>query len=295
MNHPVVSDRLPLAALFSAIIYMAVLFGISFDATSPPTNKPLANLDIILVTQQTEEAPNEADFLAQSNNDGGSDSEIKKKPIQPSSMPKPIQPVAKPVPQPVVKSESPKPLKALTQDIAERKIEATEETRNQAKRKTRITPKTVLSVKDLMLADRREISQLEKKLDMVAEDASSAPKKLILSSRAKQYAAAAYQEAWQKKNENIGNLHYPIEAKRNDIYGSLTLSVDISADGSVPPDGIVVTRSSGYKVLDDAAINIVRLAAPYAAIPEEVLQDHDMMTVTRVWRFGKGGTLSAGK
>ena len=285
MRHPAASDKLPVAALFSTIVYLAILFGISFDATSPPTNKSPVNLDIILVTQQTDKAPEESDFLAQANNDGGSDNKIKKKPTQPASVPQPIQPLAAPVPQPVIKPESPKPLKALTRDIAERKIEVTEKTKNRAKRKIRITPKPVLSVKDLVLADRREIRQL----DRVAEDTSTAPKRLIVSSRAKRYAAAAYLEAWQKKNEKIGNLHYPIEAKRKGIYGGVTLSVDINADGSVPPDGITIKRSSGYKVLDNAAINIIRLASPYAPIPEDVLKDHDMMTITRVWRFGKGG------
>ena len=53
----------------------------------------------------------------------------------------------------------------------------------------------------------------------------------------------------------------------------------------MPLDGIVISRSSNYKVLDDAAIKIVRLGAPYAAIPENVLKGHDMITIIRSWRF----------
>jgi protein TonB len=63
------------------------------------------------------------------------------------------------------------------------------------------------------------------------------------------------------------------------------LSVDINPDGSVPPDGIVVSRSSGHKVLDDAAVKIVRLAAPFSPIPANVLKDNDMITIIRTWKF----------
>ena len=292
VNSLTTNNKMPLAWLVSTIIYLAILFGISFDATSPPTNKPITTLDVILVTEKTDEIPEEADFLAQENNDGGSNNN-KDKPAQPSSVPKVKQSVVKPIPREIVEPSSPKPLNALTQDIAERKIEATEESKKQAKRRTRITPKPVLSAKELMAKTRQQVALLDKKRDAVSKDASSAPKKLILSSRTKQYAAAAYKTAWNKKNENIGNLNYPIEAKRLDIYGSLILSVDISPDGSVPPDGIVIVRSSGHKVLDEAAVNIVRLAAPYAAIPKEVLQDNDMITITRKWNFKKEGILSS--
>ena len=80
-------------------------------------------------------------------------------------------------------------------------------------------------------------------------------------------------------------MNYPQQAKRQRINGNLMLSVDINPDGSVPVDGIVVSRSSGHKILDDAAIKIVRLGAPYAPIPEDVLQDYDVITIIRTWKF----------
>lgn len=80
-------------------------------------------------------------------------------------------------------------------------------------------------------------------------------------------------------------MNYPQEARKKGINGSLKLAVDIQPDGSVAPGGIVVTQSSGHKVLDDAAIKIVRLAAPYAPIPDDVLMDHDVVTIIRTWKF----------
>ena len=64
-------DRLIFTLIFSVIIYLTILLGISFDASSPPTNQPRVNLEITLVKHQTELAPEEADYLAQADNEGG--------------------------------------------------------------------------------------------------------------------------------------------------------------------------------------------------------------------------------
>ena len=152
-------------------------------------------------------------------------------------------------------------------------------------KEAQLVTKPRLSARDLVLRAKTEISRLEKQLDESRKSLSKRPKKRRLSSRTKEYAGAAYHDAWRRKVERIGNLNYPIEAKRKRINGSLMLSVDINPDGSVPPDGIVISRSSGHKVLDDAAVKIVRLASPYAVIPENVLQGYDMITIIRTWRF----------
>ena len=302
------TDRLIFTLLFSVIIYLTILLGVSFDATSPPTNQPLANLEITLVKQQTELAPEQADFLAQVNNEGGGETDEKSPeptpdaPIpeakdEPSPQavppPQPEQPTPEPIkePEPIIEPvkavEKPpaKQTKIITQAKAERKVETTVETDDKADIVAEITPKPKLSARDLIFQAKNEIIALERELDQSTKKLSNWPKKRPLSPRTKEYAAAAYHEAWIKKVERIGNLNYPQEAKRQKINGRLTLSVDINPDGSVPPDGIVITKPSGYKILDDAAIKIVRLGAPYAAIPENVLQDYDMITITRTWRF----------
>ena len=60
----------------------------------------------------------------------------------------------------------------------------------------------------------------------------------------------------------------------------------IRADGSV--DGIDMERSSGLKVLDQAAFRIVRMVSPYAAFPDDIRRDTDILVITRTWFFGPG-------
>lgn len=77
--------------------------------------------------------------------------------------------------------------------------------------------------------------------------------------------SAWYRDEWRKKVERIGNLNYPDEARRQQIYGSLRMLVTINRDGTVQE--LRVIESSGQPVLDDAALRIVRLAAPFAPSP----------------------------
>jgi protein TonB len=96
---------------------------------------------------------------------------------------------------------------------------------------------------------------------------------------------AWYKEEWRKKVERIGNLNYPDEARRQQIYGSLRLMVSINRDGSLYE--VLVLESSGQPLLDQAAQRIVRLAAPFAPFTGD-LSDIDRLEIIRTWRFARG-------
>ena len=61
------------------------------------------------------------------------------------------------------------------------------------------------------------------------------------------------------------------------------VTVAIRSDGSL--EGVEISRSSGIKILDQAALRIVRLAAPYAPFPADIAKDTDVMSITRTWMF----------
>ena len=88
----------------------------------------------------------------------------------------------------------------------------------------------------------------------------------------------------------MGTLNYP-DAARGKLYGSLLLSVSIRADGSV--EKVSVQRSSGHKVLDEAAVRIVKMAAPYAPFPPDIRKDYDIIEITRTWKFERSDRVRA--
>lgn len=101
---------------------------------------------------------------------------------------------------------------------------------------------------------------------------------------------AWYKDEWRKKVERIGNLNYPDEARRKQIYGNLRLMVSINRDGSLYE--VLVLESSGQPLLDQAAQRIVRLAAPFSPFTGD-LSDIDRLEIIRTWKFARGDKLSS--
>ena len=99
-----------------------------------------------------------------------------------------------------------------------------------------------------------------------------------------------YLESWRRKVERIGKLNYPEQARERKLYGSLRLLVAIEPDGSLRD--VRVIDSSGHKVLDEAAVRIVRLAAPYAPFPPGMRKQTDVLEIVRTWQFKKRGYAS---
>jgi protein TonB len=83
-------------------------------------------------------------------------------------------------------------------------------------------------------------------------------------------------------------VNYPAEA-RGKLYGNLRLTVTLRPDGTVA--AIDLDRSSGLKVLDNAAFKIVRMASPFAPFPPDIRRDTDLLVITRTWFFGQGNKL----
>ena len=96
--------------------------------------------------------------------------------------------------------------------------------------------------------------------------------------------------SWVSKVERVGNLNYPTELRRKKLHGDLVLTVGIHQNGSI--ESIAVKRSSGIDEIDQAAVRIVRLGAPYAPLPDNIADRVDVLHITRTWRFESAVGLS---
>ncbi len=280
------TDRLSLTVVLALILHGLIILGVSFtgeDRIKPPEKLP--GLEVTLVQSRADEEPEDADFLAQANQEGGGNSEER---VRPSTPVAPIVPTGKAgevrefVPQTQMPSApEPQRRELLTSDASERTLSAGINT-PQLQEKP-------LSTAQLMSRS-KAIARLSAEIDQNRKVFSHRPKKKYISSRTKEYRFASYEEAWRAKVERIGNLNFPDEAKRAKLSGHLRLAVTINADGSV--QDIQIRQSSGHRVLDDAAVRIVRLAAPYARFPEDIRKDYDQLVITRTWQFDAGNHLS---
>ncbi|MCR9105283.1 MAG: energy transducer TonB [Gammaproteobacteria bacterium] len=130
----------------------------------------------------------------------------------------------------------------------------------------------------------RELASLQAELDQQTRNFSSQPRvRRLTAASAKQSADAAYLLDWRQRLEAVGNKYYPEASVRYGIYGDLRLLVVIRSDGSL--EDVRVLSSSGYAVLDEAAIKIVRMAAPYSPFPAELKATTDKLEIVRTWQF----------
>ena len=136
-----------------------------------------------------------------------------------------------------------------------------------------------------------EIASLEAELAQEVQQYAKRPKIHRLNAASTMRDKGAwYKDEWRKKVERVGNLNYPDEARRQGIYGSLRLLVSINRDGTLYE--VQVLESSGQRTLDQAALRIVRLAAPFAPFTGD-LADVDRLEIIRTWRFERGDRLSS--
>lgn len=136
-----------------------------------------------------------------------------------------------------------------------------------------------------------EIARLEAQIAKDYDAYQKPPKRRFVGARAQEYRFARYIEDWRAKVERVGNLNYPEAAKREKLFGNLQLTVGIKSDGSL--ESIEINRSSGRKILDEAAVRIVKLAGQngFAPFPSNISQDTDILHITRTWVFTRSDEL----
>ena len=277
-----VNERLGLTLALAIGMHALAIWGISFDFERPSPSRSVSSLEIMVVrNSRPPEKVENPEFLAQTSQQGGADNALKTRPkvAAPSApLPEPSEQMTPPARIPEV-TERPKklPKEVITQKSAPRKRVIEQPDPEPLEKKLRPT------AIELLASRSQEIARITAALDLKTEAYAQRPRRRHISASTQEYKYAAYLEAWRKKIERIGNLNYPDEAKRRKLYGNLVLHVAVRADGSV--ERINVRKSSGYKILDDAAINIVRLSAPFAPFPKEIREETDILDITRTWQF----------
>ena len=278
-------DRLGLTLFFALTAHTLVILGIGFGVEKLQKQAPPDRTLEIMVVQnpKTAKAPEKADFLAQTSQQGGGEEAEKVRPTTElvAPAPKPAPHVTQQLPQP----EAPVPAEI-------RPVKKVMSKQAPAKRKVRVTeknpPREPMKKKkptaaQLMASANREIERLTAELDRKTKAYAKRPRHKRLTASTQEYKYANYLDAWRRKVERIGNLNYPDEARRRKLHGSLLLHVALRPDGAVKE--INVKRTSGYKLLDDAAIRIVRLSAPFAPFPAEIREETDIIDIYRTWQF----------
>lgn len=273
--------RLGATLVLSLLVHGMLVLGLGFAVEQAAPVVP--TLDVILTETTSPLTQAQADFLAQASNQGGGEHERSLRPReaqigqlpQPESGVAPMElraqsPEARQPPQDRVVASSqgdtpmPPPDPSVQADPSA------------------LPPGPEKIERDLAMA------RLAAEIHLQSERYARRPKRKFVSASTQEYAYASYLRSWVDRVERVGNLNYPDEARRRQLAGELVISVAIRRDGSVERADII--KSSGTRLLDDAALRIARLAEPYPPLPQTE-ENVDVLHVTRTWNFLPGGTL----
>lgn len=276
-------DRLGATLALSAILFGVLILGVGF-ALDPPA--PVApTLDVILTETRSDTPPEDADFIAQANNQGGGDSDRAERPReeQLAPVPKPDEGLA---PEPLVAQApppEPEPVPRLlsTTGPSDQVLPQPED-----QRETETEP---LPTGQELVEQSLEMARLAAEIERRQQLLAKRPRRKFVSASTKEYEYAAYLRAWVARVERVGNLNYPEEARSRGLSGRLVMTVAVRRDGSI--ENVLLNSSSGLGILDQAAMRIVRLAEPFPPLPETT-ERVDVLHITRTWQFQNGNVQS---
>lgn len=262
-------DRLLLALVPAAALHALLVFGLSFDALT--RRPPQRQLEVTLL-QAPAPAPADARHLASADQRGSGDQAPRDRTRRSeAALPRP------PAPAEQRASAGAAAGGDRARSAVSAALAATARVQEQG-------DATGGAPAQRLEALRRRLAALEATAQGREEGASSAPRtRRITAVSARSAVEAEYLQAWRQRLERIGNAYYPSASLRYGLYGELLLRAVLRRDGTL--ERVELLESSGYAVLDQAALKIVRMGAPYAPFPPALAAKADRLEIIRSWDF----------
>ena len=280
-------ERFRFMIFLSACAHALLVLGVGFTYLTDANNE--ATIEVTLAQYRSQMQPDDADFIAQENQTGSGSQHEATVPSSPflSDLNDADINEVRPAPEAQVLNETPEQpnLTALTSINAEQVIA---QQRNVPEQEEKQALSEQSSSEEISLA----IASLQAQLDLQQQAFARQPRKYTLSSAsARKSHEASYLDSWRRRVEAVGNINYPVQARQQQVYGNVRMLIALNASGQISETRII--QSSGESLLDQAAVDIVNLAAPFEPFPEELKAEADILEIVRTFRFHEGNTLSS--
>jgi protein TonB len=269
-------DRLSFTLFLAASLHAALILGVGFTASMNVEDSP--TIEITLAQFNDPDEPEDAAFAAQANQQGsGTEAEIMEMTTDREAQ----------FQDNVFQDVAAETLQAQEAALHEKRELLT--TLSKAEDSVPVQDETPMEAVDSPLTQNyealaKEIASLEARLARERQALAQGPRvKRLTSVSTKTADEAAYLNMWRQKVEQIGNANYPA----GDLHGNLRMLVVINWDGRLRD--LRILESSGQPALDDAALRIVRIAAPFQDFPVEMRKKYDQLEIIRTWKFSRSG------
>lgn len=273
-------DRLPPMLFLAALVHGILIIGVTFNVAIDDAFSEAISLDVTIVAdpEQNVLEPEQADYLAQASQEGSGNTQDW---ARPGALAESAVPVDNPGSEEGDSVKDSMTLDESANQVLTSRADQDVKTRDLP----REDPTTDESTAIVMEAG------VEVTLPLPREDVADAamhdtnPRELFTSVNTRESRIAPYLDRWKRKIENIGVKYFPEHGLIDGVTGSPTLEVTISASGQL--EDVVVRKSSGSRVLDQAALEILNRAAPFDPFPEAVRLDYDSLRFAYKWQFSR--------
>lgn len=265
-------DRLPPMLFIATLFYAMLILGITFDFGLPDTDSEVTSLEVTIVTDSNNRVarPDEADYLAQANQQGNGNTREKVSPgaapLAPGQVEMAIEELGQ-VQRELAPGEIVAKQMLATSADADRVVlqldEVHEESAEQAQ-KAQALPSGAAETLPLPEDDNPTL--------LITDDN---PRHLVVSVNSAQSDIAPYLNAWKNRVERVGTMNFPREINIDGLSGSPTLEVAIAPDGRLTE--VQILRTSGHEALDRAAMLVLNRASPFEPFPDLLRERYDLL------------------
>ncbi|MET3133720.1 protein TonB [Oxalobacteraceae bacterium GrIS 1.11] len=276
-------------AVAVSLLAHGVLLGLHFAAPAPLHVEPTdLGMEVILVNAKHAKAPLKADALAQANLEGGGNADA-------GRAKSPLPDMGK-----MESGESVKSSKGHIEDLEKIQRDLLTQANRKAQFATapitdKVKPDPAATGVDLVETS-KAIARMAAEISQTIEDQNKRPRKTFITPSTREVGYASYYKTLQKRVEDIGTLNFPQQNGRK-LYGELVVYIPIFQDGTIymKDGGARVEKSSGNAALDNAALAIVRRAAPFGRFPPKMLSNDkdDLWVIITRFKFTREEKMEA--
>lgn len=271
-------DRLPAMLFLAALIHGVLIIGIAFNPALIDEFAEAISLEVTIVadTDQHIDRPDRAEYLAQTSQEGGGNTTDQVRPTAAQESAAPIDNIG---------SENGDSFTdSTTNERAADEMLMTERQQDFSVRddpRTEPQPDESIALALEKGSDRSLPLPQEQNATLLIHD--NDPRQLVISADTEESNVALYLDNWKRRIEAVGDEYFPELADLDGVTGSPTLEVSISSSGDLAE--VIIRKSSGSTILDQAALDILRRASPFDPFPVEIRADYDSLRFAYKWLF----------
>src|SRR5271170_1464042 len=254
---PPANDRMLTTCFLAALFHGIVILGVTFSSPNGGANEgDGAALEVVLVNDQVPSVaknPN-ARYLSERTQLGSGNTLKRERTLIPKSSLMPVDRMGIPSGEGVANLET-------GREVGDDEVIATHMPASKILYFAAPTAADEPSQLPLLLERRPDLGMAPNNDGVELRIRGESKQQLWIAADTRESDVAVYLDSWRRKIERVGTVNFPDVARRRKLSGTPVIEVTIGADGKLLQT--VVSHSSGHTEIDEAALRILKLAAPY--------------------------------